>query len=157
MNLVRSRVLLASTILGVFAGSALAGSLATSSAAGGSSASLAASSASETVEGSSASSKRAVAGLDGPYRVVEVTPVPERPGTVRMTLRPLAGGASTEDVRLLVPQQAPERGGLAQGATVTANRRPYGVELAHADTRKAFFLVLDDGWRRELQSNPVAL
>ena len=157
MNLVRPRALLAAAILGAFAGSALAGAIATSSAAGGSSASLAASSASESAEGSSASSKRAVAALEGPYRVVELTPVPERPGTVRMTLRPLAAGAAPGDVSLHVPRQALERGGLGEGTTVTANRRPYGVELAHADTRKAFFLVLDDDWKRELRSNPVAL
>jgi hypothetical protein len=157
MTPVRSRLLLTAALLGVFAVPGHAGPLTASSAAGGSSASSAASSASESAEGSSASSKRAVAALDGPYRVVDVTPVPERPGTVRMTLRPLAAGGSPEDVSLYLPSQALERGGLAQGTTVTANRRPYGVELAHADTRKAFFLVLDDDWKRELRSNPVAL
>jgi hypothetical protein len=154
MKPVRPHALLAAALLGAFAGSASAGAISASSAAGGSSASSAAS---ESVEGSSASSKRAVAALDGPYRVVDVRPVPERPGTVRMTLRPLAAGAAPEDVTLVLPRQALERGGLAQGATVTAHRRPYGVELAHADTRKAFFLVLDDAWTRELRSNPVAL
>jgi hypothetical protein len=35
---------------------------------------------------------------------------------------------------------------------VLARQRPYGYELARADTRTAFFLLLDDPWYRELQS-----
>jgi hypothetical protein len=136
---------------------ALSDSFTASSAAGGSSASSAASSASESLDTSSDSSKRVVATLDGPYRVVEVTPVPERPGTVRLTLQALAPKDTDGTVRLYVPRQAIERSGLAQGGTVAASRRPYGVELAHADTRKAFFLLIDDDWQRELRSNPVSL
>jgi len=141
----------------VCAGSALAGSIATSSAVGGSSASFAASSASDAAGDSSASSKNAVAKLDGPYRIAEVIPVPERPGTVRMTLQALEGKGADGLVHLYVPGQALEQGGVQQGATVTANRRPYGVELARADTRKAFFLVLDDDWQHELRAKPVTL
>jgi hypothetical protein len=131
-----------------------AGSLATSSAAGGSSASSATSAASD----SSASSAKAIAQADGPYRVVDITPVPERPGTVRMTLQALAEGAAPDaTLTLHVPQQALERGGVAAGVTVTASQRPYGVEFAHADTRRAFFLVLHEAFDRELRSNPVTL
>lgn len=139
------------------AGPASADSFTASSAAGGSSASSAASSASDSSGASSDSSKKAVAALDGPYRIVELTPLPERPGFVRVALAPLAAPASAEPVGLVLPAAAVERGRLAAGATVTANRRPYGVELAHADTKKAFFLVLDDGWQRELRSTPVSL
>jgi hypothetical protein len=139
------------------AGPASAGSVAASSAAGGSSASSAASSASDSSGESSDSSKNAVAALDGPYRIVELTPLPERPGFVRVALAPLTTVQAAEPVRLVLPAAAIERGRLATGATVTANRRPYGVELAHADTKKAFFLVLDDGWQRELRSTPVSL
>jgi hypothetical protein len=132
----------------------LAGSIAASSAAGGSSASLATSAASD----SSASSAKAVAQADGPYRVVDVTPVPERPGTVRMQLQALAEGAGPDATLMLyVPQQAVERGGVAAGVTVTASQRPYGVEFAHADTQRAFFLVLHEEYQRELRSNPVTL
>jgi len=156
MNPVRPHVLCAALLAALGAAPALAGSLATSSAAGGSSASVAASSASESSEASSDSSNRVVANLEGPYRVVDVTPLPERPGTVRLTLRPLAGQAEA-DVHLHVPQRALERGGPAPGGALNASRRPYGVELAHADTREPFLLVIDDDWQRELRSVPVAL
>jgi hypothetical protein len=85
-------VLRAAAVVALFAAASvpsLAGSIAASSAAGGSSASSATSAASD----SSANSARAVAQADGPYRVVDVTPVPERPGTVRLKLQALAGGA----------------------------------------------------------------
>ncbi|MCA3179446.1 MAG: hypothetical protein O9345_05260 [Burkholderiaceae bacterium] len=156
MHPLRHALPCALALLGL-AGPASAGSFAASSAAGGSSASSAASSASDSSGESSDSSKNAVAALDGPYRIVELTPLPERPGFVRVALAPLGATPAAEPVRLVLPAVAVERGRLAAGATVTANRRPYGVELAHADTKKAFFLVLDDGWQRELRSTPVSL
>jgi hypothetical protein len=159
MNLVRPSLPCALALM-LLAGHAVADSFTASSAAGGSSASLAASSASDSSGASSDSSKKAVAALDGPYRVVDVTPVPERPGTVRVTLAPLAAGPAAgagEPVGLLLPSAALERGGIAAGTTVTASRRPYGIELAQADTKRPFFLVLDDAWQRELRSTPVSL
>lgn len=157
MTLGRIRPLCLATLLALGASPTLAGSIATSSAAGGSSASSAASSASDSVGDSSDSSRRAVATLEGAYRVVEVTPLPERPGAVRLTLQALAGPGGADVVRLVVPRQAVERGSVQAGGTVTASRRPYGVELAQADTRKAFFLLLDDDWHDELRSRPVSL
>lgn len=138
----------------------LAGSLATSSAAGGSSASSAASATSDSIGDSSASSAKAVAQADGPYRVVDVTPVPQRPDTVRMKLQALApteGSGTDGTLVLFVPQLAVERGGVTAGATVTASQRPYGTAFARTDTRREFFLVLHEAWHRELRSNPVSL
>jgi len=138
----------------------LAGSLATSSAAGGSSASSAASATSDSIGDSSASSAKAVAQADGPYRVVDVTPVPQRPGTVRMKLQALApteGRGTDGTLVLFVPQLAVERGGVTAGATVTASQRPYGTAFTRTDTRREFFLVLHEAWHRELRSNPVSL
>jgi len=151
------RLLLAALLFAGAASPAPAGSLGTSSAAGGSSASSVASSASESLETSSDSSRQAVAALDGPYRVVRLEPVPERPGTVRLTLQALAPADPGPTVRLLLPALAVERAGLAPGGAVAASRRPYGVALAHAETRQAFFLLLDDPWHRELRSHPVRL
>jgi hypothetical protein len=31
------------------------------------------------------------------------------------------------------------------------------VEFAHADTNKAFFLLLSDDWNQDLRSTPVSL
>jgi hypothetical protein len=137
-----------------------AGSIAASSAAGGSSASSAASATSDSIGDSSASSTKAVAQADGPYRVVDVTPVPDRPGTVRMKLQALApaeGTGTDGTLVLFLPQQAVERGGVAAGVTVTASQRPYGTAFAHIETRREFFLVLHEAWHRELRSNPVSL
>ena len=154
MPLVRKHLLSTSIVLVAACMPAVAGSLVGSSAAGGSSASSAAS---DSVGTSSDSSTRAVARLDGPYRIVDVAPVPERPGTVRVTLRALAPADQDETALLYLPKQTFERAGLAPGGTITAQQRPYGVEFAHADTRRAFFLLLNDGVQRELRSNPVSL
>lgn len=147
----RAAVLAALLAVAVSAG---AGSLVGSSAAGGSSASSAAS---DSVEGSSNSSARAVAAADGPYRVAEVVPVPDRPDALRLTLQPLAGATGEGPLRLVVPRQAVERGAVAQGGTVVASQRPYGVAFANGDTRREFFLVIADDWHRELRSTPVSL
>lgn len=154
MTFARKHLLSTSVLLAAACVPAVAGSLVGSSAAGGSSASSAAS---DSVGTSSDSSTRAIANLDGPYRIVEVTPVPERPGTVRVTLRTLSASEQDPTTLLYLPQQTFERAGLAPGGTITAQQRPYGVEFAHADTRRAFFLLLNDGVQRELRSNPVSL
>ena len=154
MPLARKHLLSTSVLLAAACVPAVAGSLVGSSAAGGSSASSAAS---DSVGTSSDSSTRAMANLDGPYRIVDVTPVPERPGTVRVTLRTLTASEQDATTLLYLPQQTFERAGLAPGGTITAQQRPYGVEFAHADTRRAFFLLLNDGVQRELRSNPVSL
>ena len=154
MPIARKHLLSTTILLAAACVPATAGSLVGSSAAGGSSASSAAS---DSVGASSDSSTRVVANADGPYRIVDVTPVPERPGTVRVTLQALATRESEEAVLLYLPQQTFERTGLAPGGTITAQQRPYGVEFAHADTRRAFFLLLNDDVQRELRSNPVSL
>ena len=154
MTFARKHLLSTSVLLAAACVPAVAGSLVGSSAAGGSSASSAAS---DSVGTSSDSSTRAMANLDGPYRIVDVTPVPERPGTVRVTLRTLTASEQDATTLLYLPQQTFERAGLAPGGTITAQQRPYGVEFAHADTRRAFFLLLNDGVQRELRSNPVSL
>lgn len=134
-----------------------AGSLVTSSAAGGSSASSAASSASESSKDSSTSSSTNNRVAEGPYKIVDMVAVADRPGLVRLRLQALADTGPAGEVLLDLPALTAEQSRLAAGQTVTARQRPYGTEFAHADTSKAFFLVLSDGWSRELVSNPVLL
>lgn len=136
---------------------ALAGSLAGSSAAGGSSASSAAGSASDSSQASSNSSSKDKATAEGPYRIIEVAAVPERPGTVRMRLQALADTGPDGEFMLYLPRQIFEQSRLASGETVTARARPYGLEFAHGATHQAFFLLLDDDWYRELAAHPVVL
>ena len=157
MNLVKSHLLSTLALLaGALALPAGAGSLVTSSAAGGSSASSAASSASESSKDSSASSSNNKV-AEGPYKIVDIVAVADRPGTVRLRLQALADAGPAGEWLLDLPEQTAGQSRLATGQTVTARQRPYGTEFAHADTDKAFFLVLNDDWSRELASNPVLL
>lgn len=156
MRLARHALPVATLLLGAATLPALAGGLSASSAAGGSSASSAGSASLET---SSNSSSRATGVAEGPYQVIDVAAVPERAGTLRMTLRALADGGAAErsEMVLYLPQQAYDQGRLSTGHTVTARHRPYGLEFARADTREPFFLVVNDEWMRELPSRPVVL
>ena len=92
----------------------------------------------------------------GDYRVIDVAQAPGKPGTTRMTLRALA----TDGVRefyLDVPQRALARRDVKSGELVQVNTREYGYEFAHADSKQAFFLALEDNWYRELGSQKVAI
>lgn len=90
----------------------------------------------------------------GQYRVIDVAQAPAKPGTTRMTLRAVgAAGGFTLDV----PDRALAARAVHAGDTVQVNERVYGYEFAHADTRQAFFLALQDAWYRELGSQKVAI
>lgn len=135
--------------------------LAASSAASSASESSAASSGSvsESLTGSSGSSSKTTQVAQGDYRVVALAEVAERPGMVRVQLQAVnavPAGAERE-FQLLLPRQAALTGRLAEGGLVTASERPYGIEFASAATEQAFFLVLADGWQRELQTRVVAI
>ena len=168
MNLVKLPQLstVAATLVllaGAIALPAGAGSLVTSSAAGGSSASSAASSASESSKDSSTSSSTNKRVAEGPYKIVDMVAVADRPGTMRLRLQALAdagaAGAAgdTGEFVLDLPALTVDQSRLASGQTVIARQRAYGTEFAHGDSHQAFFLVLSDGWSRELVSNPVLL
>lgn len=150
-------VSLAALLVGAAVLPAAAGSLVTSSAAGGSSASSAASSASESSKDSSTSSSTNNRVAEGPYKIVDLVAVADRPGTVRLRLQALADAGPAGEFVLDLPAQTADQSRLATGQTVTARQRPYGTEFAHVDTHQAFFLVLSDGWSRELVANPVLL
>ena len=119
------------------------------------SASSATSSASNSLEGSSNSSsgnnKKVAA---GEYRVIQMAAATDKPGQQQRVLLRKDDGS---EVRLLLPLAAAERGQLAAGRMVLVNERPYGYEFAAADTKQAFFLVLEDAWQRDLQTRPVVL
>lgn len=154
MNPTQKSAIGAAVLLGAVALPALAGSLSTSAAAGGSSASSASSTSVEKSSDSSTSNKGVA---EGPYKIIDVAAVPERPGTLRVKLQAVATPGAEGEFFLYVPQQTVAQNRLAAGQTVLASQRPYGLEFAHAETRQAFFLVLDDAWFRDLASNPVTL
>jgi len=135
-------------------------SLASSASSAGSSASSAGSassgSVSDSLNNSSKSSTRTTT-ADGDYRVIEVADVAERPTMLRLTLR-----AAEDDpaFTLTLPRQALGPRGIASGDVVQVRNRDYGLEFARdngAGAREAFFLVLVDDWRRQLEAHPVTL
>ena len=101
---------------------------------------------------SNSSTKTNVA--QGEYRVVQVAAA-DVPGMVALQLQ-LAGahGPATDDnaFLLLLPQATHERSGVRVGTLVQATHRAFGVEFARADTRQAFFLVLQERALQELQT-----
>jgi hypothetical protein len=126
-----------------------------SSASGASSASVG--SLSDSVQGSSNSSTRDRTVAGGDYRVIEVAAVDGRPGLLRLTLRPDDAGPDAAVLRLDLPQPTWQREGLRAGDLIQARPRPYGLELARADTRQAFYLLLADDWRRDLDARALSL
>lgn len=131
---------------------AQAASSASSASLDGSSASVG--SVSDSFQGSSnSSSKKDGKVAAGDYRIVEIADVAARPGMARLHLQ--AATDADDGFYLYVPRSTVAAGALADGHTVTARPRPYGVEFAHAGT--AFFLMLQDDWYRELQTRPVVL
>ena len=89
---------------------------------------------------------------EGDYRVAAVEEIAGQPGMVRLTLEPLASGTDAAGFRLALPQRALGERRLGAGDTISARRRPYGLEFARGDTRDAFFLVLADAWNQDLQT-----
>lgn len=113
----------------------------------------------------------------GDYRVIDVAAAADRPGMLRMALEPVAPDgapvvaetapatdaalAGTDAARkpfaMFLPVQALQATPIAVGDVISAKPRPYGIEFARADTGRAFFLVLQDEWHRELQTRALTL
>ena len=155
MKPLNTRLASLALVLGAAALPALASSTAASSASEGGSASVG--SVSDSFEKSSDSSSKKDKVTAGDYRVIEVTAVAERPGTLRMKLQPVADANEDNAFFLYLPEKALAQNPVVAGQIVAARDRAYGVEFAKGDTGKAFFLVLSDAWYRELQSNAVVL
>jgi len=117
-------------------------------------------SSSDSIQGSSdASSGPRVA--QGEYRIERVAELPavgDAPARVQLHLVPVAGSAQPGgDFLLALPRETAERERLAVGGRLRASTRPYGLAFAHAGQDQAFFLVLEDGWRRDLDPRAVVL
>lgn len=110
---------------------------------------------SDSIKGSSNSSAGDNKVAEGDYRIVEVAALAEKPGMLRLKMQAAARAGAEGELWLDLPQKALAARDVAAGDTVTATQRPYGFEFAHADTHQAFFLVLADDWRRELDSHAL--
>lgn len=129
-----------------------------SSASDAGSASLGSVSDSITASSNSSSGETPVAA--GAYRVMEVAALAEQPGRLRVRLQATAQPDGGNEFWLALPAQALARRPLVPGDIVTASTRPYGLEFARAEgTRgqEAFFLVLADDWRKELDPRALQL
>lgn len=110
---------------------------------------------SDSLRSSSGSSTDKVA--EGDYRIIDVAAT-ERPDTLRLKMQHVANAIDDAAVIYLdVPRTALGDRAAAPGDIVGVRQRPYGYQFAWADTRVAFFLVLADDWRRELDTRPVQL
>ena len=95
----------------------------------------------------------------GPYRVIDVAQAPAKAGKeakTRITLRAVAGDAATQ-FWVDVPDRALADRRVGKGEVVQVNERVYGYEFAYGDTKKPFFLALEDDWYRELASRKVTI
>jgi hypothetical protein len=112
---------------------------------------------SDSIHGSSKSSSGDNKVADGDYEVLEVAALPGRPGMLRLRMQAhaVAGINETDAFLLDLPQKALGERGLATGDIVSVTNRPYGLEFARAQTHEAFFLVLLDEWRSDLDPHAV--
>lgn len=109
---------------------------------------------SRSVKGSSDSSVKTVVG-QGTYQVVQVAEA-DADGLHDVSFEALPGQPQAQGrFTLRLPPQALAQGALAPGRQVLAQDREWGRELARADTRTPFFLLLADDWHRELDPVPL--
>jgi len=125
----------------------------TSSASSAGSASSGSISDSIGASSNSSSDDRRVAA--GDYRVIDIAQAPAKPDTTRLTLRAAAGPA--REFTLDVPNRALLERAVNKGELVQVSERVYGFEFAHADTKRSFFLALQDDWYRDLASRKVTI
>jgi hypothetical protein len=161
--MVKTSVAFASLALAAatFSPAAEAGSSTSSAISDSIGASIAGISGSLTTSSNSSSTKDVA---QGEYRIVDIAAAEPRPGLgahVRLTLqRERAAGEAAgahDTLFLTLPQATFESTGLGRDQRVAATHRSYGIEFARADTKQAFFLVLEDHWLQELASRPVVL
>lgn len=156
LTLIATSALLGSA-LGLVAGPAYSAGSASSASSEGASASVG--SVSTSIEQSSKSSSGDNKTAEGPYKIIQMAEAPAQPGMaarVRLTLEPTAGlPAGTPGFVLVLPLVDAQRAQLGTGDVVLATGRDYGLEFARADTREAFFLVVNDAWQRDLKTRAL--
>jgi hypothetical protein len=109
---------------------------------------------SDSLAGSSNSSKGDNRRADGNYQIIDIDHTPGRAGSTRVAMQ---AGDPQQRIVLDLPEEVFAKQGLARGDFVHAQNRSYGLEFARADTREAFFLVLEDAVYKELAARKVTL
>lgn len=147
-------LILATVLAAGVAAQAQADSFASSASSAGSASS---GSISTSLNGSSNSSTRNDKVANGAYRidrVEQLAQAPGRPGMVRLSMQ---AERVDQQLTLDLPAAIFDKQQLGRGDLVDVQKRDYGFQFAHADTRSAFFLVLADDWHDELAARPVSL
>ena len=109
---------------------------------------------SDSLQGSSHSSTGDNKRADGNYQIIDIDQTPGRAGSTRIAMQ---AGDPQQRIVLDLPQAVFAKAGLGRGDMVHAQNRSYGIEFARADTREAFFLVLEDAVYKELSARKVTL
>jgi hypothetical protein len=109
---------------------------------------------SDSLQGSSNSSTGGNRRADGNYKIIDIDHTPGRAGSTRIAMQ---ADDPQQRIVLDLPEAVFARQGLVRGDFVHAQNRSYGIEFARADTRQAFFLVLEDAVFNELAARKVTL
>jgi hypothetical protein len=129
-----------------------ADSFASSASSAGSASSGSVSTSLNASSNSSSGNEKKVA--NGDFRILDIAATPGRPEQVRLTMQ--FDGAD-QKITLDLPAAVFSQQDLGKGDLVHVQQRVYGYEFAHADTRKPFFLVLEDDWHKELAPRAVLM
>lgn len=112
---------------------------------------------STSLNGSSNSSNHNDRIANGAYRIDRVEALAQAPGRPDMVRVSMQAEHVDQQLTLDLPATVFARQNLGRGDLVDVQKRDYGFQFAHADTRAAFFLVLADDWHDELAARPVTL
>jgi hypothetical protein len=123
-----------------------------SSAASKSSGSL-----SDSLSGSSKSSTEEKKVAEGTYRIEHMAAIANKPDHLRLHLQATATAGEAGTATLDLPRQAVERQALNVRGLIELRDRAYGMEVAAATTKAAFFLLLKDEWRHDMETRAVTL
>ncbi|MFK7962453.1 MAG: hypothetical protein AB8C46_00655 [Burkholderiaceae bacterium] len=121
------------------------------SAASAGSNSLRASSGAISTSSTSASGEGDVAA--GQYRLAAMQsggPADDQLATIRLALAPVNTDAGGFPFELEVPKQALASHDLKPGDIIYVARESFGLEFAHGNEQRTFFLVLADEWEQNL-------
>ena len=140
------------------AGPARAASSASSAASEGASASIGSLSAS--VQTLSDSATRPLRFAQGEHRVAEIAPAAGREGFVAMRLLAVAPAADAEQaagLTLVLPARTLEATAIAPGDRVDVRDLAHGLEFAHGQPQRVFYLALRDQGLGDLRTRPLSL
>ena len=86
-----------------------------------------------------------------------IAAIANKPGHLRLQLQATATTGEAGAATLDLPRQAVERQALQVKGLIELRERAYGMEVAMATNKTAFFLLLKDEWRHDMETRAVTL